>query len=146
MNHRDAKQHLFDKTFLLGAGRRRRALKFLFEKGDADAVQILIDAVDRNHVSSSTIQQFLAQLSDRESVELLVASWTAKRQPWLGPIAVDRALSTGAASALPLDRQTAWLVVPHVSAGGQRAAAAEAYVQRAIQQQPDFVPALVLKL
>jgi hypothetical protein len=146
MNHPQAKDRLFDTTFLLGARRRRQALKFLFEQGDAEAVRILVDAVDRSHPAASSIREFLARITTRGAVDALVAAWAAKHSPWLGPIAVERALAIGATAALPLDRETAWLLVPHLRAGGERGAGAEAFVQRAIQAKPEFLPAFIFKL
>lgn len=146
MNHPQAKDRLFDTTFLLGPWRRRQALKFLFEQDDAAAVPILVDAVDRKHPSSAQIQEFLAHLNAGQAVEALVSAWAEQHREWLGSMAVERALACGATAALPLDRETAWLLVPHVRAGGELVAAAETYVQRAIQAKPEFLPAFIFKL
>jgi hypothetical protein len=146
MNHQQVQKYLFDETFLLRAWRRGKALKFLFGKGDFEAVRILVDAVDRSHPSAHTIQEFLARVSSREAVDALVAAWTAQHRPWLGPIAVERALALDFAATLPLDRETAWLVAPHAAEGSQLGAVADAYVQRAIQAQPEFLTAFLFKL
>ncbi len=143
MNHREAKEGLFDTTFLLGGFRRRAALKWLLERGDAEAAGILIDAVARNHPQSSGIRRHLAAAADPGAVRRLVQAWRQSHPEWLGALAVERALSAGLAGELPLDRQTAWLVAAHVK--GALAARAKAYVDRVIAEQPDFTVALLFK-
>ena len=54
MNHRNAKEGLFDASFLLGAFRRKAALKWLIEQGDAEAVGILVDAVERKGLGDAS--------------------------------------------------------------------------------------------
>ncbi|HOX03515.1 MAG TPA: hypothetical protein P5555_14270 [Candidatus Paceibacterota bacterium] len=145
MNHQQAKDHLFDTTFLIGSWRRRKALEFLFQQGDAKAVRILVDAVDRKQPESRAIESYLGGLTDPGAVEALIQEWTQKERPWLGPVAVDRALAAGMGDRLPMDRATAWLVVSRLESGGDIAGAAEAYVGRAIQEKPPFLQALVFK-
>ena len=145
MNHTQAKQQLFDQAFLIGPWRRGRALKFLLTATDAEAVRILVDAVDRKHPESAAIQQHLAGVSSPDAVTGLTASWAQEHRDWLGPIAVQRALAVSAGEGLPMDRATAWLVVPGLAAKGACSAAAEAYLRQAVQTQPPFLQALLFK-
>lgn len=145
MNHTQAKQQLFDQAFLIGPWRRGRALKFLLTATDAEAVRILVDAVDRKHPESAAIQQHLAGVSSPDAVTGLTASWAQEHRDWLGPIAVQRALALGCGAALPMDRQTAWLVAPHLGGKGAIASAAEAYAQGTIKAQPAYVQAFLFK-
>lgn len=145
MNHTQAKEQLFDQTFLIGAWRRSRALKFLLRATDAEAVRTLVDAVDRKHPESAAIQRHLAGVSSPDAATGLTASWTQRRRDWLGPVAIERALAVNGGAGLPMDRETAWLVVPHLAAKSACSAAAESFVQQAIKTQPPFVQALLLK-
>lgn len=57
MNLKQAKAWLFDGAFLLGRRRQSKALQFLIETSDAEAISILVDAVEQGHPELGRIQE-----------------------------------------------------------------------------------------
>lgn len=144
MNHKQAGEYLFDDTFLIGAFRRRSALKWLLARQDATAVGILCEAVRRNHTATDRILGHLRGITSQDAVTALFQAWRKLGVESLGAVAVERALVTNSGSTLALDRETAWLVAGHME--GNLAEAAGAYAERVIAEQPGFFCAFIMKI
>lgn len=90
MTTQQAAQALRDTTFLLGAFRRRGALKFLAQCADAEAAQVLVEAVDDKAPCADRIPAVLAAAIFPAWNERLWSLWAAKRQPWLGDLLIRK--------------------------------------------------------
>ena len=145
MDTKTAARQLFDEGFLLGGRRRRKALAYLRERGDSEAVGVLIDAVDRDHPKREAIARYLNGITDSAVIDGMVNLWSQKRQDWLTPIAVERALVCGKTSSLPMDREVAMRIADYASrqdmAGG-----VSAYGERVLQEKPKFALRFILKV
>jgi hypothetical protein len=83
MNHLEAEKMLFDTGFFLGGLRRRKAMEFLMGKGDAQAVAILADAVEKGHSKADAVKAHLVSLLEEEPRNALWEKWAAERWRWL---------------------------------------------------------------
>ena len=86
MKFQNARQRLDDTTFLLGAFRRRAALKELRESPDPDAAETLVDAIDLKSASAEAAKGVLAAKSEPAWTDRLWEIWAKRRRPWLGSL------------------------------------------------------------
>jgi hypothetical protein len=86
------KRDLFDTTFLVGGFRQRRALKILAECPDVGAVDVLAEALVRDHSRSHSIRSVLLSLkppADQPKIDRLWKRWLKDRQAPLGKLLVQ---------------------------------------------------------
>ena len=145
MDIKTAAKQLFDEGFLLGGRRRRKALAYLRERGNSEAVSILADAVDRDHPKREAIARYLNGITDPAAIDAMVNLWAQKRQDWLTPIVVERALVCGRASALPMDREIAMRVAEYASRQDMAGVVSE-YGKRVLRDKPKFQLRFILKV
>ena len=92
MDLSQATRELFDRSFLLGGIRQRRALKYLAECPDQRAVDLLVEALVKGHPRSDSIRSILLSLTpqaDQPKIDRLWQSWLTDRQERLGKLLVD---------------------------------------------------------
>lgn len=85
----EAKDRLYDTTFLFGALRRRAAIKALAEVPDSSGVIALAQALQEGHPQDGRIRSVLRQLSplrDEKKIAALWAEWAQAPGPGLASI------------------------------------------------------------
>ena len=89
MTIEEAKDRLYDTTFLIGAFRRRAAIKALAEVPDSSGVVALAQALHERHPEYGRIRNVLRQLSplrDDHKIAALWAQWAKAPDPELAKI------------------------------------------------------------
>ena len=89
MTIEEAKDRLYDTTFLIGAFRRRAAIKALAEVPDSSGVVALAQALHERHPEYGRIRNVLRQLSplrDDHKIAALWAQWAQAPEPELAKI------------------------------------------------------------
>lgn len=89
MTIEDAKNKLYDTTFLVGTFRRRAAIQILSESTDPTNTVLLSKALAKNHPNSAFILSMLQRLSpdrDSDKVVALWMAWGKAPQPMLAGI------------------------------------------------------------
>ncbi len=89
MTKGEAKSRLYDSTFLIGAFRRRSAIKALADEPDSSGIVTLAQALQEGHPEYRRIRNVLRQLSplhDDHKIAALWAQWAQAPDPVLAKI------------------------------------------------------------
>jgi hypothetical protein len=85
MDLQEARQKLYDNTFVLGRMRRKAALKYLTETAETEAMHVLADAL-KKYKNPKEVESVLVKVEDSAKIDRLWQLWSDGRSMLLGDV------------------------------------------------------------
>ena len=150
MNLDKLHKKLYSETFIIGALRRKSAMKSLAEISDPQAAELLVRAVDESYPAAASIPKILLASAYQPWVDRMWRLWAEKRQVWLGNLLIKKGAPSKAGGQeknlshlklgypqLPSDRDTAHNLMNFFHDKDQQVKkACQGYFERLHQQEP----------